>query len=128
MTCRHSGIEVNGGRYLKNEVDGQASAEFGIGWASDSERGRAIRRMTRSAFLLPAVRVSAWEMIGDYFGLMGGIGFTHAMFDHHRGRFGRRRRGAEAKTQLPPPSTGRPVCSSSPLTTCASTPVSKRAT
>jgi hypothetical protein len=71
------GFMVNAGRYLKNEVDGQATAEFGIGWASF---GNEVGDVTddSSAFLLPAVRVSAWEKIGDYFGLMGGLGFTHA--------------------------------------------------
>lgn len=74
------GFQVNAGRYLKNEVDGQATAEFGIGWASSTnEFGDPVQKDSGSAFLLPAVRVSAWEKIGDYFGIMGGVGFTYAM-------------------------------------------------
>lgn len=71
------GIEANAGRYLKNEVDGQATAEFGIAWAS---YGNEVGDVTDDAtlFLLPAVRVSAWEKITDRFGLMGGVGFTYA--------------------------------------------------
>jgi len=71
-------FEANAGRYLKNEVDGQTSAEFGLGWVSASNEFD-VDKDDVSAFLLPAVRVSAWEMIGDYFGLMGGLGFTHVM-------------------------------------------------
>ena len=74
------GFQVNAGRYLKNEVDGQATAEFGIGWVSGSnEYGDPVETDDVSAFLLPAVRVSAWENITDRFGLMGGVGFTYAM-------------------------------------------------
>lgn len=74
------GFEANAGRYLKNEVDGQATAEFGLGWVSGSnEYGDPVATDDVSAFLLPAVRVSAWENITDRFGLMGGVGFTYAM-------------------------------------------------
>lgn len=74
------GVQLNAGRYLKNEVDGQATAEFGIGWAkAGNEFGDPVAKDDASAFLLPAVRISAWEKIGDYFGLMGGVGFTYAM-------------------------------------------------
>ena len=71
------GIEVNAGRYLKNEVDGQTSAEFGLAWAAVSEEQADITD-DGSLFLFPAVRVPSWEMITDRFGLMGGVGFSHA--------------------------------------------------
>ena len=72
------GFLLNAGRYLKNDVDGQATAEFGFAYVSSSDELDPAKD-DDSAFLFPAVRVSAWEKITDRFGLMGGLGFTHAM-------------------------------------------------
>lgn len=71
------GVYASAGRFLKNDVEGQATAEFGLGWVKDKyEEGDF--KDENSAFFLPAVRVAAWEKISRRFGLMGGVGFAHA--------------------------------------------------
>jgi len=63
------GLLVNAGRFLKNEVDGQTSAEFIFAYATNE----APENDKDTVLIIPGVRVSAWEMLTDYFGVMGGV-------------------------------------------------------
>lgn len=66
------GVLLSAGRFLKNEVDGQTSAEFTFAFTSGStETGDDKNDVGTIVF--PGVRVSAWEKITDWFGLMGGV-------------------------------------------------------
>lgn len=77
------GFMAEAGRYLKNDVDGQATAEFGLGWTKSKEETGDAVNFDDTGFLLPSVRVAAWEKISRRFGLMGGVGFTH-VFDTYK--------------------------------------------
>lgn len=66
------GLIVNAGRYMKNEVDGQATVEFMASFANmKEEQGSADDKDTM--FMIPATRVAAWEKVTDRFGVMGAM-------------------------------------------------------
>lgn len=66
------GFLASAGRYLKNEADGQATAEFFLSYLNvKEENGDADNTM--GYLTLPGVRVAAWEFITDRFGIMAAI-------------------------------------------------------
>ena len=66
------GFYASAGRYLKNEATGQATAEFSFAYMMmKDENGDADE--TDTMIIFPGVRVAAWEMITDRFGVMGAI-------------------------------------------------------
>jgi hypothetical protein len=79
------GFLLNAGRYLKNEVDGQATVELGLNWLSETydDGSDPAEEEKFSDFSIPTVRVAAWQMISDRFGLMGGVswGYVFAKFE-----------------------------------------------
>jgi hypothetical protein len=68
------GFLANAGRFLKNEVDGQTSAEFVFAYTTTD-----MNDVTSSSIVLPGVRVAAWEKISDTFGVMGGFQSIYAI-------------------------------------------------
>jgi hypothetical protein len=68
------GFLANAGRFLKNEVDGQTSAEFVFAYTTTD-----MNDVTSSSIVLPGVRVSAWEKLSDTFGVMGGFQSVYAL-------------------------------------------------
>jgi hypothetical protein len=74
------GVLASAGRYLKNDVDGQATAEFGLAWMNSSaDPGDSAQEVTANSFAIPSVRISAWHQISNRFGLMGGVEWAYAM-------------------------------------------------
>ena len=72
------GLQASAGRFLKNAVDGQTSAEFVFAYTSvNNDDGT--NDVTSSTIVLPGVRVAAWEKITDWFGVMGGIQSVYAL-------------------------------------------------
>jgi hypothetical protein len=66
-------------KYLKNEVDGQATVECGLNWFSQTidDGSQPTEEIKFSDFRIPTVRVAAWQMISDRFGLMGGVSWGY---------------------------------------------------
>jgi hypothetical protein len=66
-------------KYLKNEVDGQATVECGLNWFSQTndDGAQPTAEVKFSDFRIPTVRVAAWQMISDRFGLMGGVSWGY---------------------------------------------------
>lgn len=81
------GLLATVGRFIKNDVDGQATVEVGAAWLNQSGDDDGDPALEDSATLLgfPAVRVAAWEMISNRWGVQGGVTwghiFTSAEFD-----------------------------------------------
>lgn len=72
------GVYVSAGRFLKNAVDGQTSIEFYAAFASAKDEV-GDEEETFNTFLIPGVRVAAWEKISDRFGVMGAMYGAYAM-------------------------------------------------
>ncbi len=66
------GFLANAGRFLKNEVDGQTSVEF-VGSYFNLKTEPGDSEVTNTTFMIPGVRVAAWEKISDHFGIMGAV-------------------------------------------------------
>jgi hypothetical protein len=72
------GFYGSAGRFLKNAVDGQTSIEFFLAYITAKfEVGDAEDKFT--SFVLPGVRVAAWEKISDRFGIMGSVYGAYSM-------------------------------------------------
>jgi hypothetical protein len=74
------GVMVSAGRYVRNEVDGQATVEFGFDWLNGTSDDKAASTEDKfNMFAIPTMRVAAWQQISDRFGLMGGVDWSYAM-------------------------------------------------
>jgi hypothetical protein len=74
------GVMLSAGRYLKNDVDGQATLEAGLQWASttDDDGSQPAEEEKFSGFAIPTLRTAVWQMISDRWGLMGGVSWGFA--------------------------------------------------
>jgi hypothetical protein len=74
------GLLASAGRFIKNDVDGQATAEFGLAFLNDKQdEGTSTTEDSESIFVIPSMRTSVWQKISDRFGLMGGIQWAYRM-------------------------------------------------
>jgi hypothetical protein len=73
------GFLASVGRFLKNEVDGQATVECGLSWYNETydDGSDPAEEEKTSDFAIPTVRVAAWQQISDRFGLMGGVSWGY---------------------------------------------------
>jgi hypothetical protein len=73
------GAMLSAGRYVRNEVDGQATVEFGVEWLNHKLEDVDGNEDKYNTFAIPTMRVAAWQQISDRFGLMGGVDWGYAI-------------------------------------------------
>ena len=73
------GVLASAGRYVRNEVDGQATVEFGLQWLNQKVEDAGGEEDKFNAFAIPTMRVAAWQQISNRFGLMGGVDWFYVL-------------------------------------------------
>jgi hypothetical protein len=74
------GFLASAGRFIRNEVDGQATAEFGLAFLNSSaDLGSSDNELTSTNFAIPSMRTSVWQKISNRFGLMGGVEWAYVL-------------------------------------------------
>jgi hypothetical protein len=74
------GFLASAGKFIRNEVDGQATAEFGLAFLNSSaDLGSSDNELTSSNFAIPSMRTSVWQKISNRFGLMGGVEWAYVL-------------------------------------------------